>query len=570
MKKNVSNLRIAITSDHAGFELKQKIRTNLESNGIGVTDLGPKNIEPVDYPDYGKAIANQILEGKADKGIALCGTGIGISISANRFKGIRAALCHNSETAKQARKHNNANIIAIGARHINFENAIACINTFLETEFEGNRHNRRINKLDDEIPKIKETDLEDKELSDALADELDRQQNTVELIASENFASSNILYYQGSVLTNKYAEGYPGKRYYGGCEFVDVIENLAIERLKSLFSCNWANVQPNSGSQANQAVYLALLSPGDTILGMSLSAGGHLTHGAAPNQSGKYFKSYTYGVRKNDGIIDYEEVRTLAKKYKPKLIIAGASAYSAKIDFKIFREISDEVNAYLLVDMAHYSGLIASGCYPNPLDFADVCTSTTHKTLRGPRGGIILTNDEELAKKFNSAIFPGLQGGPLMHVIAAKAVAFGEALKPDFKTYQENVIENAKVLSKTLEERGFRIVTGGTDTHVVLVDVGSKNIKGNEAEKSLGNANITCNKNGIPFDTEKPMVTSGIRLGTPAGTTRGFGRDDFMNIGNWIADVLEELQINGIDNNHKAELLIKNKVLDLCKNYPIY
>ena len=375
---------------------------------------------------------------------------------------------------------------------------------------------------------------------------------------------------QGSVMTNKYAEGYPGRRYYGGCEYVDMAEELAIERIKKLFNCNFANVQPNSGSQANQAVFMSLMKPGDTFLAMDLASGGHLTHGAKPNLSGKWFNAIHYGVNRETEIIDYSQVEELAKLHKPKVIIAGGSAVPRQINFKEFKRIAELVGAYLMVDMAHFSGLAAAGCHPNPLDFADVATSTTHKTLRGPRGGIILTNDEELAKKFNSAIFPGLQGGPLMHVIAAKAVAFGEALKPDFKTYQENVIENAKVLSKTLEERGFRIVTGGTDTHVVLVDVGSKNIKGNEAEKSLGNANITCNKNGIPFDTEKPMVTSGIRLGTPAGTTRGFGRDDFMNIGNWIADVLEELQINGIDNNDKAELLIKNKVLDLCKNYPIY
>ena len=412
--------------------------------------------------------------------------------------------------------------------------------------------------------------ISDPELFSVIEKENNRQEQEIELIASENITSLAVMQAQGSVMTNKYAEGYPGRRYYGGCEYVDLAEELAIERIKKLFNCNFANVQPNSGSQANQAVFMSLMKPGDTFLAMDLASGGHLTHGAKPNLSGKWFNAIHYGVNRETEIIDYCQVEELAKLHKPKVIIAGGSAVPRQINFKEFKRIAELVGAYLMVDMAHFSGLAAAGCHPNPLDFADVATSTTHKTLRGPRGGIILTNDEELAKKFNSAIFPGLQGGPLMHVIAAKAVAFGEALKPDFKTYQENVIENAKVLSKTLEERGFRIVTGGTDTHVVLVDVGSKNIKGNEAEKSLGNANITCNKNGIPFDTEKPMVTSGIRLGTPAGTTRGFGRDDFMNIGNWIADVLEELQINGIDNNDKAELLIKNKVLDLCKNYPIY
>ena len=412
--------------------------------------------------------------------------------------------------------------------------------------------------------------ISDPELFSVIEKENNRQEQEIELIASENITSLAVMQAQGSVMTNKYAEGYPGRRYYGGCEYVDMAEELAIERIKKLFNCNFANVQPNSGSQANQAVFMSLMKPGDTFLAMDLASGGHLTHGAKPNLSGKWFNAIHYGVNRETEIIDYSQVEELAKLHKPKVIIAGGSAVPRQINFKEFKRIAESVGAYLMVDMAHFSGLAAAGCHPNPLDFADVATSTTHKTLRGPRGGIILTNDEELAKKFNSAIFPGLQGGPLMHVIAAKAVAFGEALKPDFKTYQENVIENAKVLSKTLEERGFRIVTGGTDTHVVLVDVGSKNIKGNEAEKSLGNANITCNKNGIPFDTEKPMVTSGIRLGTPAGTTRGFGRDDFMNIGNWIADVLEELQINGIDNNDKAELSIKNKVLDLCKNYPLY
>ena len=412
--------------------------------------------------------------------------------------------------------------------------------------------------------------ISDPELFSVIEKENNRQEQEIELIASENITSLAVMQAQGSVMTNKYAEGYPGRRYYGGCEYVDMAEELAIKRIKKLFNCNFANVQPNSGSQANQAVFMSLMKPGDTFLAMDLASGGHLTHGAKPNLSGKWFNAIHYGVNRETEIIDYSQVEELAKLHKPKVIIAGGSAVPRQINFKEFKRIAELVGAYLMVDMAHFSGLAAAGCHPNPLDFADVATSTTHKTLRGPRGGIILTNDEELAKKFNSAIFPGLQGGPLMHVIAAKAVAFGEALKPDFKTYQEKVIENAKILSKTLEERGFRIVTGGTDTHVVLVDVGSKNIKGNEAEKSLGNANITCNKNGIPFDTEKPMVTSGIRLGTPAGTTRGFGRDDFMNIGNWIADVLEELQINGIDNNDKAELLIKNKVLDLCKNYPIY
>ena len=412
--------------------------------------------------------------------------------------------------------------------------------------------------------------VSDPELFSIIEKENKRQDQEIELIASENITSLAVMQAQGSVMTNKYAEGYSGKRYYGGCQFVDLAEDLAIKRIKELFNCEFANVQPNSGSQANQAVFMSLMKPGDTFLAMDLASGGHLTHGAKPNLSGKWFNAVHYGVNKKTELIDYAQVEELAKIHQPKVIIAGGSAIPRQIDFKEFRRIADTVGAFLMVDMAHFSGLAAAGCHPNPLEFADVATSTTHKTLRGPRGGIILTNNVDLAKKFNSAVFPGLQGGPLMHVIAAKAVAFGEALRPDFKTYQEDVIKNAKVLSSTLEKRGFRIVTGGTDTHVILVDVGSKNIKGNEAEKSLGNANITCNKNSIPFDTEKPMVTSGIRLGTPAGTTRGFGASEFSSIGNWIADVLEQLQINGIANNEKAELEVKNKVLKLCKNYPIY
>ena len=412
--------------------------------------------------------------------------------------------------------------------------------------------------------------VSDPELFSTIEKENKRQEQEIELIASENITSLAVMQAQGSVMTNKYAEGYSGKRYYGGCEFVDLAEDLAIKRIKELFNCEFANVQPNSGSQANQAVFMSLMKPGDTFLAMDLASGGHLTHGAKPNLSGKWFNAVHYGVNKKTELIDYAQVEELAKIHQPKVIIAGGSAIPRQIDFKEFRRIADTVGAFLMVDMAHFSGLAAAGCHPNPLEFADVATSTTHKTLRGPRGGIILTNNVDLAKKFNSAVFPGLQGGPLMHVIAAKAVAFGEALRPDFKTYQEDVIKNAKILSSTLEKRGFRIVTGGTDTHVILVDVGSKNIKGNDAEKSLGNANITCNKNSIPFDTEKPMVTSGIRLGTPAGTTRGFGTSEFTNIGNWIADVLEQLQINGITNNENAELEVKNKVIKLCENYPIY
>ena len=410
----------------------------------------------------------------------------------------------------------------------------------------------------------------DPELFDSIKLELSRQRDEIELIASENIASLAVMEAQGSVMTNKYAEGYSGRRYYGGCEYVDIAENLAISRACKLFNCNFANVQPNSGSQANQAVFFALMQPGDTFLAMDLSSGGHLTHGARPNQSGKWFNAVHYGVREDNNLIDYEQVANLASIHKPKLIIAGGSAVPRQIDFKKFKEIADSVGAYLLVDMAHFAGLVAAGEHPNPLKWADAVTTTTHKTLRGPRGGLILTNSEELAKKFNSAVFPGLQGGPLMHVIAAKAVAFAEALEPEFKLYQKNVIANAQVLAKALNQGGLDIVTGGTDTHVLLVDLRPKSVTGNETEKSLGRANITCNKNAIPFDTEKPTVTSGIRLGTPAGTTRGFGSKEFKQIGNWIVEVIDSLGKVGPELNEKMEIKIKGEVRSLCNNFPIY
>ncbi len=409
----------------------------------------------------------------------------------------------------------------------------------------------------------------DKEIFNSISKEFTRQKNHIELIASENIVSKAVLEAQGSVLTNKYAEGYSGKRYYGGCEFVDISEDLAIERAKKLFNCKFANVQPHSGAQANGAVYLALIKPGDTILGMSLNSGGHLTHGAKPAQSGKWFKAVHYDVNKENGLIDYENVEKMAVEYKPKIIIAGGSAYSRIIDFKKFRAICDKVNAFLLVDMAHFSGLVAGGAYPNPLEYADVVTSTTHKVLRGPRGGIILTNNEILYKKFNSAVFPGLQGGPLMHVISAKAVCFKEALSDDFKKYTKDVINNAKVLSNTLIKNNFKIFSGGTDTHLMLVDLRPYNVTGKDAEESLGRANITCNKNGIPFDTESPMITSGIRLGTPAATTRGFSSKEFQIVGELITKVIKGLSQNPKDNS-KIEKEVQQEVIKLCSSFPIY
>jgi glycine hydroxymethyltransferase len=404
----------------------------------------------------------------------------------------------------------------------------------------------------------------DPELAAAIGQELARQQNQIELIASENIVSRAVLEAQGSVLTNKYAEGYPGRRYYGGCEFVDVAENLAIERAKKLFQCGFANVQPHSGEQANGAVFFALLQPGDTILGLSLAAGGHLTHGAAPNLSGKWFKAVGYGVRREDALIDYDALERLAKEHRPKLVIAGGSAYPRTIDFARFRRIADDVGAWFVVDMAHFAGLVAGGAYPSPMPHAHVVTTTTHKTLRGPRGGMILTNDEALAKKINSAIFPGIQGGPLMHVIAAKAVALGEALRPEFAAYARAVVDNAKILAATLEAAGLAIVSGGTDSHLMLVDLRPKQLTGKVAEAALEHAGITCNKNAIPFDPEKPTVTSGIRLGTPAATTRGFGQVEFRQLGELIAEILDAPQSDAVARG------VRSKVEELCRRFPSY
>jgi glycine hydroxymethyltransferase len=410
----------------------------------------------------------------------------------------------------------------------------------------------------------------DREVADAIGKELGRQQHEIELIASENIVSKAVLEAAGSVLTNKYAEGYPGRRYYGGCQFVDIVEQLAIDRAKKLFSCGFANVQPHSGSQANQGVFMALAHPGDTILGLSLAAGGHLTHGSPVNQSGKWFKAVSYMVRPDTHRIDMDEVYKLALEHKPRIIIAGGSAYPRHIEFADFRAIANEVGAYLMVDMAHFAGLVAGGVHPSPFPHAHVVTTTTHKTLRGPRGGMILTNEEDIAKKINSAIFPGIQGGPLMHVIAAKAVAFGEALRPEFKVYAKNVIENCKAMGEVLVNSGFALVSGGTDTHLILVDLRPKKLTGKDSEKALERAHITCNKNGVPFDPEKPMVTSGIRLGAPAGTTRGFGVAEFQEIGRMIAEVLDGLANNGEAGNAEVENKVKAQAIDLCTRFPIY
>jgi glycine hydroxymethyltransferase len=411
----------------------------------------------------------------------------------------------------------------------------------------------------------------DRDVFDAIQNELKRQRQKIELIASENIVSKAVLEAQGSVFTNKYAEGYPGKRYYGGCEYADVVETLAIERAKQLFGANFANVQPNSGSQMNQAVFLALLNPGDSFMGLDLAAGGHLTHGSPVNMSGKWFKPIPYGVRPDDHLLDMDAIAETARRTKPKLIIAGGTAYSRVWDFKRFREIADEVGAWLMVDMAHFAGLVAGGAHPNPVPHAHVVTSTTHKSLRGPRGGLILCNDEDMAKKMNMAIFPGLQGGPLMHVIAAKAVAFGEALRPDFKVYAHNIVDNARALAETLKSGGLDIVSGGTDNHLMLVDLRPKKATGKLAEKALDRASITCNKNAIPFDPEKPFVTSGIRLGTPAGTTRGFGVAEFQEIGKLIVEVVDSISGKNSDEGDAAvEAAVARKVEALCERFPIY
>ncbi len=560
---------IYIASDHAGFKLKQLIVAHFAD--LMITDLGTDSPEAVDYPDIAEMLAHAMAHEEKGVGILICGSGIGMSIAANRFKFLRAALCRDKEDAEAARQHNDANVLVIGGRITNLEEAIPIINSFISTGFERGRHEQRVQKLSWKESVFFEGDLNtnDPEMAAIVQRELVREQNGIELIASENYVSQAVLETQGSVLTNKYAEGYPGKRYYGGCECVDEAENLAIDRVKQLFGVNFANVQPHSGSQANQGVFAALLQPGDNILGMALDSGGHLTHGSKVNMSGKWFNAFSYTVNEQTGYIDMDMVAKMAKEHNPKLIICGGSAYPRIIDFAGFRKIADSVGAYLMVDMAHFAGLVAAGHFPSPVGHAHVITSTTHKTLRGPRGGLILSNDEEMAKKINSAIFPGIQGGPLMHVIAAKAVAFKEALQPEYKEYIGNVVLNAKALAQSLEARNYKIFTGGTDCHLLLVDLRPQGLTGKDAEASLVRSGLICNKNSIPFDTEKPFITSGIRLGSPASTTRGFKQEEFKIVGTMIADVLDGLRENRSDNT-KTEQAIYDRVLKLCHKFPIY
>ena len=533
---NPKSLRLAIGADHGGFELKGKLAAKLAAAGVAVRDLGPAKLDPADdYPVYGAAVARAVSLGEADAGILVCRSGFGMAITANRFHGVRAVIAATPDEAKLGRSHNAANILVLSGDKLSADAAQAIIDAWLATPFSGDeRHARRLAELEpltyDDIAAIRHADPE---IAGWIDKEAARQDEGIELIASENFTSCAIRAAQGSILTNKYAEGYPAKRYYGGCEFIDEIEKIAIERAKTLFGAEAANVQPHAGSQANMAVYFALLNPGDTVLAMSLDHGGHLTHGHPLNFSGKLFNIVPYGVSAETERIDYDEVERLAMECKPRMILAGASAYPRIIDFPRLRAIADKANAYLFVDMAHIAGLVAAGMHPSPVPYCDVVTTTTHKTLRGPRSGLILCK-EKYIKAINSRIFPGLQGGPLEHVIAAKAICFKEAMSPEFKAYQQQIVKNAAVLAKALQDKGFRIVSGGTDNHLMLVDLRPKQATGKEVQIACDKARITLNKNMIPFDPEKPFVTSGIRVGTPAVTTRGMKEAEMLRIADFI------------------------------------
>jgi glycine hydroxymethyltransferase len=555
--------RVAVGADHGGFELKQVLKEYLEQRGVKVQDFGTNSAHSTDYPDYAQAAAEYVAAGRADAGLLVCTTGIGMSIAANKVPGIRAALVMDERTAALSRQHNNANMICLGAKLVNAETARRIVDAFLAAQFEGGRHERRVSKFETAIFRH---DLRlrsvDPEISGAIALERQRQQENIELIASENFTSPAVMEAQGSVLTNKYAEGYPKKRWYGGCENVDIVEQLAIDRAKQLFGAEHANVQPHSGSGANMAVYFAMLKPGDKMLTMDLSHGGHLTHGNKANFSGKFFEIVHYGVRKEDERIDYDQLAQMAREHRPKMITVGASAYPRIIDFKRMGEIAREVGAYLLADIAHIAGLVAAGIHPSPVGHADFVTTTTHKTLRGPRGGLILC-PEKYAKDIDSQAFPGIQGGPLMHVIAAKAVCFQEALQQSFKTYQQQIVKNAAALADGMKRNGYRLVSGGTDNHLMLVDVGARNITGKESQIVLDEAGITVNKNTIPFETRSPFQASGIRLGTPAVTTRGMKEAEMAAIADMISEVL--LDVKNVEAAHK----VRERVRELTARFPL-
>jgi len=529
------SLRIALGADHGGVDLKDALVAHLKAEGHQVTDFGTHGPDSVDYADFANAVARTVGDGTSDFGVVCCTSGVGVSIAANRHRHVRAANVRTVEEAQTTRLHNDSNVLCLGGKALDATTATAMADAFISTEFEGGRHQRRVCKSSGS--RLAETDPE---IYEAIVAEEKRQRNNIELIASENFTSPAVMEAQGSVLTNKYAEGYPGRRWYGGCENVDVVEQLAIDRLKQLFGAEHANVQPHSGSQANTAVYFSVLKPGDKIFTMDLAHGGHLTHGHKANFSGRFYDVTHYGVSPDDERINYEELEATARELKPALITVGASAYPRVIDFERMGKLAREIGAYLFVDMAHIAGLVAAGVHPNPVPHADFVTSTTHKSLRGPRGGFILCK-EEFAKKIDAQVFPGIQGGPLMHVIAAKAVCFGEALKPEFKGYQEQVVKNAQALAARLASHGYRIVSGGTDNHLMLVDLRPKGLNGAEASHALDEAGITVNKNGIPFDTGTPMKPSGIRIGTPAVTTRGMKEADVEQVADFIHEALSSL-----------------------------
>lgn len=559
-------MKIAIGSDHGGFEMKESLKAALAEKGVTVEDLGCHSKDPADYPDFAKAVALKVSQGVVDEGVLICTTGIGMSIVANKFPRIRAALCVTPRMARLARNHNNANVLVLGAELVDMDNARAILDEWMQSSFSKvDRHARRVGKIQSySCNAVDPLDVyeTDPEIYAALMSEAKRQQDHLELIASENYVSKAVREAAGSIFTNKYAEGYPGKRWYNGCEFVDEGERLAIDRAKELFGAEHVNVQAHCGSSANMAVFLSVLEPGDTILAMDLAHGGHLSHGLKINFSGRFYNAVHYGVNPETEQIDYAEVARLAEEHKPKLIIAGASAYSRIIDFKKFRKIADSVSAYLMTDIAHVAGLVAAGCHPNPTPYADFVTSTTHKTLRGPRGGLILCR-EKFAEDIDRNIFPGLQGGPLMHIIAAKAVCFYEALRPEFKKYQEQVVKNAQTMADALKDAGFKIVTGGTDNHLMLLDVSSSKVTGKEASNALAKAGITVNKNMIPFDKRSAFQTSGIRIGTPAITTRGMKEPEMQEIAALVTESIQNADDDKILKN------IEQKVIKLCADFSV-
>jgi glycine hydroxymethyltransferase len=554
---------IALGADHGGYELKEVIKQHLQKQGVAVTDFGTSSKESTDYPEYAQAVARSVAEHQHDYGILVCTSGVGMSIAANKVPGARAALVWDAEMAAMSRRHNDANVLCLGGKGTEIEEAPKIVEAFLSTRFEGGRHERRVGKLESPGATL---DLRlrnvDPAIASAIEEERQRQQNNIELIASENFTSLAVMEAQGSVLTNKYAEGYPKRRWYGGCEHVDTVEQLAIDRAKKLFGAEHANVQPHSGSGANMAVYFAFLKPGDRMLTMDLSHGGHLTHGNKANFSGRFFEIVHYGVRKEDEQIDYDQLARMAREHKPKMITVGASAYPRVIDFERMGQIAREVGAYLLADIAHIAGLVAAGLHPSPIPHADFVTTTTHKTLRGPRGGLILC-PEKYAREIDSQAFPGIQGGPLMHVIAAKAVCLQEAMQPEFKMYQQQIVKNARALAEGMRHNGYRLVSGGTDNHLMMVDVGARGVTGKDCQIALDEAGITVNKNTIPFETRSPFQASGIRLGTPAVTTRGMKEPEMAAIADMISEVL--LDIKNID----AARSVRQRVLELTARFPL-